>query len=154
MPYVSVKRQVGCGDKPHQLVIIITAKGAFSHNNHPSCLTEDDSMTKFFQFSALILAMGSTSVFAHHPAADIVDEDIYAMIDENVSDTPHATMTFDEMGGGMTETTVTTATVDDLETLIEEQDLLEYVERLDGVVDVSIQFNVDRSVTMTINQVR
>jgi len=38
--------------------------------------------------------------------------------------------------------------------LIEEQDLLGYVEQLDGVVDVSIQFNIDSSVTMTVNQVR
>jgi hypothetical protein len=98
--------------------------------------------------------MGSASVFAHHPAADIVDEEIYAMIDSMVADTPHATMTFDEMGGGMTESSVTTDSLTEFETLIEEQDLLEYVELLDGVVDVSIRFNVDSSVTMTVNQVR
>jgi hypothetical protein len=111
-------------------------------------------MRKLLQFSTLFLAMGSASVFAHHPAADIVDEEIYAMIDSMVADTPHATMTFDEMGGGMTESSVTTDSLTEFETLIEEQDLLEYVELLDGVVDVSIRFNVDSSVTMTVNQVR
>jgi len=111
-------------------------------------------MRKLLQFSALFLAMGSASVFAHHPAADIVDEEIYAMIDSMVADTPHATMTFDEMGGGMTESSVTTDSLTEFETLIEEQDLLEYVELLDGVVDVSIRFNIDSSVTMTVNQVR
>ncbi|MFC1773590.1 hypothetical protein ACFL3A_09590 [Pseudomonadota bacterium] len=111
-------------------------------------------MRKFLQFSTLFLAMGSANVFAHHPAADIVDEDIYAMIDSMVADTPHATMTFDEMGGGMTEASVTTDSLTEFETLIEEQDLLEYVELLDGVVDVSIRFNIDSSVTMTVNQVR
>lgn len=111
-------------------------------------------MRKFLQFSALFLAMGAANVFAHHPAADMVDEDIYTMIDSMVADTPHATMTFDEMGGGMTETSVTTDSLAEFETLIEEQDLLEYVEGLDGVVEVSISFNIDSSVTMTVNQVR
>jgi hypothetical protein len=111
-------------------------------------------MRKFLQLSALFLAMATANVSAHHPAADIVDEDIYAMIDSMVADTPHATMTFDEMGGGMTEASVTTGSLAEFETLIEEQDLLEYVELLDGVVEVSIRFNIDSSVTMTVNQVR
>ena len=111
-------------------------------------------MRKFMQLSALCIAMGAANVFAHHPAADIVDEDIYARIDSMVADTPHATLTFDEMGGGMTETSVTTGSLAEFETLVVDQDLLEYVELLDGVVDVSIRFNVDSSVTMTINQVR
>ena len=111
-------------------------------------------MGKFLQLSALALAIVTTNVSAHHPAADIVDEDIYAMIDSMVDDTPHATMTFDEMGGGMTETSVTADSLEAFQVLIEEQDLLEYVELLDGVVDVSLQFNIDSSVTMTVNQVR
>jgi len=39
---------------------------------------------------------------AHHPAADIVDEEIYEYINNIVADTPHASLTIDEMGGGMT----------------------------------------------------
>ena len=50
--------------------------------------------------SAFLMAISSTA-FAHHPAADMVDPEIYAIIDENVSDTPHADMTFDDMGSEM-----------------------------------------------------
>lgn len=111
-------------------------------------------MNNIFKLSVIALLLGSTNVYAHHPAADIVDEEIYEDIDEMVSDTPHATLTFDEMGGGMTETTITTDSVSDLETLIVQDDLLEYIELLDGVVDVDLSFNDDSSVTMTVNQVR
>lgn len=115
-------------------------------------------MNKYFRSgllaSSLVLAFISNNVAAHHPAADIVDEEIYDQIDDMVSDTPHATMTFDEMGGGMTETTLTTDSLAVFEDLIVRDDLLEYVELLDGVVDVDISFNDDSSVTMTINQVR
>jgi hypothetical protein len=41
-----------------------------------------------------------------------------------------------------------------MEDMIRQDDLLEYVELLDGVVDVSLSFNPDRTVTLTINQVR
>lgn len=111
-------------------------------------------MKNFYRVSALTLLLASTNLYAHHPAADIVDEEIYAQIDEMVADTPHASLTFDEMGGGMTETTITVDSVSNLETLIVQDDLLEYVELLDGVVDVSLDFNDDSSVTMTVNQVR
>jgi len=111
-------------------------------------------MKKLFYTLTLISIFGSLPVWAHHPAADIVDEEIYANIDSMVADTPHADLTFDEMGGGMTETTVTFDSLSTFETMIIRDDLLEYVELLDGVVDVSIAFNDDRSVTLTINQVR
>ena len=55
-------------------------------------------MKKLLLTTAIIMAMGSTAAIAHHPAEDIVDPEIYAMIDENVSDV-HAAMTFDDMGG-------------------------------------------------------
>jgi len=58
-------------------------------------------MKKTLLTTSFLMAIASTSAFAHHPAADIVDPEIYAMIDENVSDTPHADMTFDDMGGQM-----------------------------------------------------
>ena len=56
-------------------------------------------MKKSILTTAFIVSLASTSAFAHHPAADIVDPEIYAMIDENVADTPHADLTFDDMGG-------------------------------------------------------
>lgn len=55
-------------------------------------------MKKSLLTTAFIMSMASASAFAHHPAADIVDPEIYAMIDENVADTPHADLTFDDMG--------------------------------------------------------
>ncbi len=56
-------------------------------------------MRKLLNISAILLFMVSTSVFAHHPAADMVDEDVYTMIDSMVADTPHADMTFDQQLG-------------------------------------------------------
>jgi len=55
-------------------------------------------MKKSVLISTLICAVSSASAFAHHPAEDRVDPEIYAMIDENVADTPHADLTFDNMG--------------------------------------------------------
>lgn len=111
-------------------------------------------MKKLFTLSALSLLLASTNLYAHHPAADIVDEEVYEMIDSMVADTPHATLTFDEMGGGMTETSITVDSMDEFETLVTEEGLLEYVEVLDGVVDVDISFNDDSSVTLVVNQIR
>ena len=51
--------------------------------------------------TAFITSMASMPVFAHHPAADMVDPEIYSMIDDNVADTPHADLTFDDMGRDM-----------------------------------------------------
>jgi len=58
-------------------------------------------MKKLTYTTAMLMAMAAPSVFAHHPAADNVDPEIYAMIDENVADTPHADMVFDDMGSAM-----------------------------------------------------
>ena len=117
-------------------------------------ILEDSYMNKIFQLIVLALIFGATNLYAHHPAADIVDEEIYEMIDSMVEDTPHATLTFDEMGGGMTELAVTTDSLSRFEDLVVRDDLLEYVELLDGVVDVSLSFNADGSVTMTVNQIK
>ncbi len=55
-------------------------------------------MKKAIQAAIFASVVTSVSAFAHHPAEDIVDPDIYAMIDENVADTPHADLVFDDMG--------------------------------------------------------
>ena len=55
-------------------------------------------MKKLLVAGLLTGAIAAFPVFAHHPAADIVDPEIYEMIDENVADTPHADMVFDDMG--------------------------------------------------------
>ncbi len=64
-------------------------------------------MKKLTFTTAMFMAMTATSVLAHHPAADIVDPEIYSMIDANVADTPHADLVLDDMGSAM-ETAVGT----------------------------------------------
>ena len=98
-----------------------------------------------------ILLLSTGAVLAHHPAEGIVDEEVYAMIDEMVADTPHAEMTTDDLGAGMTETTIETRTTVPMERLLDEG-LLTYLNMLDGEVQVIIDFNPDRSLTMTITQ--
>lgn len=58
-------------------------------------------MKKFTYTTAIVMAMTASSVFAHHPAAEMVDPVVYEMIDANVADTPHADMVFDDMGSAM-----------------------------------------------------
>ena len=110
-------------------------------------------MTKFLRLSTISLLFVTSNLYAHHPAADILDADIYEQIETMVADTPHATMTFEETRG-MMQTSVTADSLDEFETLIDDEYLLEYVERLDGTVQVSMNFNDDSSVSLTINQHR
>ena len=107
-------------------------------------------MRKLLNITAILLFMVSTSVFAHHPAVAMVDEDVYEMIDGMVVDTPHADMTFDEMDD-VTETTITSSSIVTLDNLLDD-DLVSYVGMLDGDVSVSIDFNDDGSATTTITQ--
>lgn len=53
--------------------------------------------------AAIVSMLAAGSAFAHHPAADIVDPEIYEMIDENVADTPHADLVFDDMGSDQSQ---------------------------------------------------
>ena len=55
-------------------------------------------MNKLTYTTAIVMALTATGVYAHHPAADMVDPETYAMIDENVADTPHADLVLDDMG--------------------------------------------------------
>ncbi len=55
-------------------------------------------MKKIILATVIAVIFGSSYVFAHHPAADIVDPEIYAMIDENTADSPHADLDVDTMG--------------------------------------------------------
>lgn len=45
--------------------------------------------------TALFMAMAATSVFAHHPSADMVSEETFDMITENLDGTPHLDMDLD-----------------------------------------------------------
>lgn len=55
-------------------------------------------MKSMLQAAVLTSLLASFSAFAHHPVEDIVDEETWAMIDENVADTPHADLDFSSMG--------------------------------------------------------
>lgn len=55
-------------------------------------------MTKTFNLGTLALLIVSSNSYAHHPAVDIVDPEVYAMIEENISEV-HLNMTFEDMGG-------------------------------------------------------
>ena len=103
--------------------------------------------------TATLLAVFSMAVFAHHPAEGIVDAEVYEMIDGMVADTPHADLTFDVMDEVTTEMTIDSRTLVSLDRLLDDG-LLTYVGMLDGDVSVTIDFNDDRSVTMTITQVQ
>lgn len=93
---------------------------------------------------AALLVINVSLVIAHHPAADIVDPEIYAMIDEMVSDTPHATLVFDDdMGDGMNTTVIEIDSVSAADNLIDDG-LLDGVSLLDGYdgeeVTITIEF--------------
>jgi hypothetical protein len=68
-------------------------------------------MKKLLLTTVVAMAFASTAAFAHHPAADIVDPDVYAMIEENISDV-HLDMTFEDMGGDTTDVGSVMATQD------------------------------------------
>ena len=115
--------------------------------------TEFDPMKKIFQLGALALLPASTNLYAHQPTTDTVDKEIYTITDRCTVNTPNAAPTFDEMGNGLTETSITINSLSMFETLVARGDLHEYVESLDGVVDTSISINENGSVTLTVNQV-
>ena len=101
--------------------------------------------------AAAVLGLVAYPVIAHHAAEGIVDEEIYAMIDAMVADTPHADLDFSDMGGGSMQMDITTP-VTDLEDLVA-AGLLRYVAMLDGDVTLTIEFTDRRNLTVTILQV-
>jgi hypothetical protein len=111
-------------------------------------------MKKMFQLSALALLPASSNLYANHPAAGTVDEETYAIGDSFVADAPGARPVFDEMDDGITKTSITADSFSLFGKMAARGDLQEYIELLDGVVDASISFNDNGSVTMTVYQVR
>ena len=101
----------------------------------------------------ICLLLAVAPAYAHHPAADIVDDEIYDMIDSMVADTPHASLDFDEMGGDVVMT-ITTRDVADIETMIE-GGLLTFAGSLSGQVSVAIDFDGGGGrTTLTITQAK
>jgi len=59
-------------------------------------------MNILFKVGTFAALLASASAYAHHPAVDMVDPDVYAMIEENISDV-HLALDFDDMGGSSTD---------------------------------------------------
>lgn len=96
-------------------------------------------MKKSLSLTILLLVCVTALVFAHHPAEDMIDEDLYAEIDLMLQDTPHVTIIDDmttELTTELTFVTDDTATADDLL----DDGLLDDVSLLDGDVTVTITF--------------
>jgi len=97
-------------------------------------------MKRVLTVVALLLIANATYVIAHHPAIDMVDEEIYAMIDALVADTPHADLVFDDdMGDGNDTIIINTETVSAADELIDDG-LLDDLSLLDGEVTINIEF--------------
>lgn len=106
-------------------------------------------MKKILNVLILSFAVFCFSAFAHHAAEGIVDEETYALIESLVADTPHADMTLEDLGMGMTEITIVTDSLTSLMNLINDG-LLEFISRIVGDTSTSIVFNTDGTVTTTI----
>ncbi len=91
--------------------------------------------------------------FSHHMAEGMVDEEVYAMIDDLVADTPHTAVDFYEIPeDGMTVTAITTEAIKFLEDMIDEG-LMDFIPMLDGNITVTIEYDADtRSAFMSITQ--
>lgn len=101
---------------------------------------------------AASLAIASSVAFSHHMAEDIVDSDVYDLIDDLVADTPHADMTIEIPDSGTVTLTISTMTVTETENLID-KGLLDYASMLSGDANLNIDFNLDGSTTTIITQV-
>lgn len=106
-------------------------------------------MKKLVPMLFLLSALVSAPAFSHHMAADIVDADIYAMIDALVADTPHATLNLEDVGTGVKVVTVTTSNVDEMSDFLDDGGL-GYIEELSGTTYIDITINSDYSATLTV----
>jgi hypothetical protein len=96
-------------------------------------------MRKLVTVAGLVCVMAVGVAYGHHAAEGIVDAEVWDMIDALVADTPHATMTLDDLGGGMMELTIRTPTVRSMENMIDDG-LLTYLAMLDGQVTLTLEF--------------
>jgi len=101
-------------------------------------------MKKLLQALLFSTVIASVPAFAHHAAEGVVDDDVYAMIDDLLADSAHADMTIDDLAN----MEITTRSVSQMENLIDDG-LLDYSAMLDATV--TITFDADGSVTMIIS---
>lgn len=109
-------------------------------------------MKKYLILGAVVALLASAPLFSHHAAEGIIDDEVYATIDDMVADTPHATMDLSSMGADTTEVTLSTRSVRDVENLIDDG-LLDYAAMLDGDVTMVIEFDDRGGALVTITQV-
>ena len=110
-------------------------------------------MRKTFYYALAVALLLTTAVMAHHPAADIVDEEVYLNIEEMVADTPHANLDFEDMDGDMM-ITISTQEVADLEAMITDYGLIADVSLLSGRVSVDITFRGSGRTVFTVTQLK
>jgi len=109
-------------------------------------------MKKVVLGAAIFLMINAGIVIAHHPAVDMVDSEIYAMIDSMVADTPHADMTFDDMGDEAVSV-ITVDSVSETDALIDDG-LLDDLSLLDGEVTITIQFpEEEESLLLSVDEI-
>lgn len=95
-------------------------------------------MAKMLSLALVLVVSFTFMALAHHPAEDMVDEDIYEEITLMVADTPHADMEFVE-DETMAATTIDIDDMGSTDDLIADG-LLDDVSLLDGEVTVTITF--------------
>jgi hypothetical protein len=86
-------------------------------------------MKKILYATVVGLILNASYAFAHHPTANIVDPEIYAMISELLEGTPHETIIFDE---DMGTTTIPDLSVSSLDQLIRSRFTLKTYRRLEA----------------------
>lgn len=108
-------------------------------------------MKRLVSILAVLLALAATTpLYAHHAAEGTVDDEVWLMIDSMIADTPHADMVLDpDSETGMWLIDITVPSARSLETMIDDGFLI-YVDMLDNVSGLTIEFNDDRTVTMTV----
>jgi len=91
-------------------------------------------MAKIMSLTLILVLSFVLSAFAHHPTEDMIDSELFEMIDDMVGDTPHGDMEEDDFG-----VTITGITVEDADDLIQDG-LLDAASVLDGEVTITISF--------------
>lgn len=95
-------------------------------------------MAKMLSMALVLVVSFALTAVAHHPAEDMVDDEIYDEISLMVADTPHAELEFEE-DDEMAEMTIDIEDVGSTDDLIDDG-LLDDISLLDGEVTVTITF--------------
>lgn len=112
-------------------------------------------MKKILPIIFILMTVGILAAHAHHPAADVVDSEIYAIIDAMVSETPHADLTFDSMvfdddtGTGSGTMVIDSRSVSEVEALVDDG-LLTEASLFEGGVTVEMVIEENGNVQTTI----